>query len=274
MADKIYKLTFELNNSTEKQVQFTAPQGEKGDKGATGATGPKGADGKTPVKGVDYWTSNDRTSMLNDVISALGGQPIFGVVDSNNNIILNGKLSEGTYTLKYESADGTITKIGTLNHSNAPATVSILDTYELQLNKRWSASGKKWSDCNGMVGILVPYADIKDKVVRFSGFVKDKTTSDSNSARWYSIKSDGTQVNGFFISIHSGNGTDDLWSANMVNEGNGTYSITIDDTTIARYADENVANIAMNMVINNTGTAITQADLASFSIVISEELGE
>lgn len=36
MADKNYKLTFEMSNGTEKTVQFTAPQGPKGDTGAAG----------------------------------------------------------------------------------------------------------------------------------------------------------------------------------------------------------------------------------------------
>ena len=36
MADKNYRLTFELNDGTRKSVEFTAPQGEKGDRGETG----------------------------------------------------------------------------------------------------------------------------------------------------------------------------------------------------------------------------------------------
>ena len=37
MADKNYKLNFELSDGTTKSVQFTAPQGEKGDPGSPGA---------------------------------------------------------------------------------------------------------------------------------------------------------------------------------------------------------------------------------------------
>ena len=43
-------------------LNFTIPQGakgDKGDKGADGSQGPKGADGYTPVKGVDYFTPED-----------------------------------------------------------------------------------------------------------------------------------------------------------------------------------------------------------------------
>lgn len=164
-----------------------------------------------------------------------------------------------------------MTEIGTLNHSNAPATISILDTYEIQLNKRWSASSRKWTDCNGMVGIVVPFADIKDKVVRFTGFTKGMTTSDSNAARWYGKRLDDSCISGFFVSSYSGNGTDDLWNSYVVDEGDGTYSIAVNATNIAKYTEATVVNIAMNMVVNNTGTAITSADLANFSMIIADE---
>lgn len=46
-------------------------KGDKGDPGEKGATGPQGPAGKTPVKGTDYWTAADQTSMVNDVLAAL-----------------------------------------------------------------------------------------------------------------------------------------------------------------------------------------------------------
>lgn len=54
----------------------TGPQGPKGDKGDTGAQGPQGLQGEpgtngtTPVKGVDYWTAADQTSIINQLKSA------------------------------------------------------------------------------------------------------------------------------------------------------------------------------------------------------------
>jgi len=78
-----------------------------------GKDGKDGADGYTPVRGVDYWTEADQESIVQQVISALG-TPVFGTVDENNNIILTGELVNGTYTLKYEDAQGNVTEIGTL----------------------------------------------------------------------------------------------------------------------------------------------------------------
>ena len=43
-------------------------RGAKGDKGDKGE---KGANGKTPVKGTDYWTTADKTEIVNDTLAAL-----------------------------------------------------------------------------------------------------------------------------------------------------------------------------------------------------------
>lgn len=76
--------------------------------------GDDGEDGKTPVKGVDYYTEADKAEIVAAVIESLGGNPIFGIVDENNNIIVNGDLPDGTYTVKYEMEGGKIINIGNL----------------------------------------------------------------------------------------------------------------------------------------------------------------
>lgn len=48
MADKNYKLTFEMGDGTQKSVNFTAPegpQGPQGPQGPAGGTGPEGPQG-------------------------------------------------------------------------------------------------------------------------------------------------------------------------------------------------------------------------------------
>lgn len=127
--------------------------GEKGDKGDTGATGANGKDGtsvtvksvsestadggsnvvtfsdgktltvkngkqgsagKTPVRGVDYYTEADKAEIVAMVIESLGGNPVFGYVDENNNIIVSVSLPDGTYSVKYEMEDGSKVNIGNL----------------------------------------------------------------------------------------------------------------------------------------------------------------
>lgn len=80
---------------------------------------------KTPVKGVDYWTEADQESIVQQVITALG-TPVFGSVDEHNNIILTGELAAGTYTIKYEDADGNVTTIGTLTAEGEPTYTNVL----------------------------------------------------------------------------------------------------------------------------------------------------
>lgn len=49
----------------------TGAKGDKGDPGEPGASGAPGADGKTPERGVDYWTETDKAEIVAEVLAAL-----------------------------------------------------------------------------------------------------------------------------------------------------------------------------------------------------------
>lgn len=49
----------------------TGAQGVQGEKGEKGDTGEQGADGVTPVRGTDYWTEDDKSEIVADVLAAL-----------------------------------------------------------------------------------------------------------------------------------------------------------------------------------------------------------
>ena len=53
-----------VDSEIDKIELTPGPQGEQGPKGEKGEQGPAGADGKTPVKGVDYFTADDKVEML------------------------------------------------------------------------------------------------------------------------------------------------------------------------------------------------------------------
>lgn len=57
-------------------------------------------------------TEEDRAAIVLSVIESLGGNPISGYVDENNNIIVKGNLNSGSYNVKYEQEDGTTVDIG------------------------------------------------------------------------------------------------------------------------------------------------------------------
>ena len=46
-------------------------QGPKGDKGDPGAVGPEGPAGRTPVRGIDYYTDADSQAIIDDVIEEI-----------------------------------------------------------------------------------------------------------------------------------------------------------------------------------------------------------
>ena len=118
------------------------PQGPKGDKGDTGATGPEGPKGDTGAAGSDANVTKDNviaalgfTPVNSDDVSLgiasdgliylfINGRPVgtgipqgqsgdvFGYIDENNTIVLNGNLPDGTYTFKYEMSNGEVVTIG------------------------------------------------------------------------------------------------------------------------------------------------------------------
>ena len=70
-ADGTLSWTNDGGKENPASVNIKGPQGEQGPQGEPGATGPQGPAGHTPVKGTDYWTAADQTSMVNDVLAAL-----------------------------------------------------------------------------------------------------------------------------------------------------------------------------------------------------------
>ena len=56
----------------------------------------------------------------NGVAQTIQSGDVVGYVDSSNNIVLSGKLTEGTYVLKYEMEDGSNITVGQIDLSDKP----------------------------------------------------------------------------------------------------------------------------------------------------------
>jgi hypothetical protein len=110
-----------------------------------------GEDGYTPQRGTDYWTDADQEAIVQQVIAALG-TPVFGRVDADNNIILTGELMDGTYSVKYEDAEGTLTEVGTIEVGGDPG---MGDSGSIQVT--W-ANGVKLDKNTGAEGAGASYA--------------------------------------------------------------------------------------------------------------------
>lgn len=69
----------------------------------------------------------DGNLVLVDMPEGGASGDVIGTIDENNNILLTGKLADGTYTLKYENEDGSYTDIGTLTLGET-VVVNLLET--------------------------------------------------------------------------------------------------------------------------------------------------
>lgn len=105
-------LTITDKDGTKTATINDGADGAKGDKGDKGDTGTKGADGKTPVKGTDYFTEADKQELIDELAEQLGSAVV--TVGDDNTITVIGDLDDGTYTVSYRNADGTASYVGSL----------------------------------------------------------------------------------------------------------------------------------------------------------------
>jgi hypothetical protein len=121
------------------------------------------------------------------------GGDVVGYVDSENNIVLTGKLTDGTYTLKYENEDGTETEIGTLTVDNDVPVVNYTNladptSSEWQTGVRINSSGATVSLAGNIISNKLAVTS-----KNFSLHVKGlKMLDSSTSPRVYRYNADKT----------------------------------------------------------------------------------
>jgi hypothetical protein len=102
----------------------TGPQGIQGEKGADGVIGKDGApgaDGYTPVKGVDYWTDEDKEEMVDGTLSAIPK------VESGHTVI-----DGNVYTMTLTLDDGS-TSTNVITVENGLPSKIVVDGVEMPL---------------------------------------------------------------------------------------------------------------------------------------------
>lgn len=187
----------------------------------------KGQDGYTPVKGVDYFTEEDKTEIINAIIGYFGGSPITGYVDENNNIIVTSNLEEGIYTVKYEMEDGSILDIGDLVLeeeiiiiNQIPISIdtdgTIYNGIGYKINTRINSSGNAVEMAGVSVTGFIP-VKTGDKIYMKGMYVNE--TSGYTRIAIYNASKGVVNIN--------------IYPASYVNEGNDIYSYTISDTGAA-----------------------------------------
>ena len=77
---------------------------------------------------------------------------VVGYVDSNNNIVLSGNLSNGTYNLKYEMEDGSLIDVGQIVKKGSGYTnLANPTSADWKEGYRWSTSSNTPKECVGMI---------------------------------------------------------------------------------------------------------------------------
>jgi hypothetical protein len=80
---------------------------------------------------------------------------VTGVVDEANNILLSGNLANGTYIIRYENEDGTLSEPVTMVVGEVtppvPKYTNLFDPSTASINTRWSCSSGSTSAKNGFV---------------------------------------------------------------------------------------------------------------------------
>lgn len=136
--------------------------------------------------------------IVQQVVAALG-TPVFGTVDEENNIILSGNLVSGTYTVKYEDAEGVQTNIGTLTASGNDPTPSYTNVIPLSVDVNgqpymdgkgyrngYRYSSSSGGDKSGSAYSVTGYIQVaKNDVLYFKNVGMNKNTTDNNSCQMY-----------------------------------------------------------------------------------------
>ncbi len=237
------------------------PQGEKGDTGTQGAQGPKG----DPYT----LTDTDKAAIVSDVLTALGGVPVFGYVDDDNTIVVSGNLASGEYAVKYETEDGTVMDIGTLTLSadepvipdepdepEDPDTpvVSIVNQIPISTD----ASGNLFVGENGEVGYKPGY--------RLSMSAGTEKALDGYAVTGFIPAKAGDVLRIKHIAIAEDNNINiACYDANKqpINGGTSTYGTTLYNLFVTRGTEENGVYIG---TLNSSAHLAMQGDLAYIRI--------
>ena len=239
---------------------LTVKNGSKGSTGATGATGATGEAGKTPVRGTDYWTTEDQAAIVQQVISQLGGNPVFGVVHEDKTITLTANLADGTYTLKYEADDGTVTTIGDIVIGN------VGPTYTNQIPISQDADGTVYGvDYNGD-GVKDGYK----KNTRFSASSNaEKENTGSYLTGWIPVKA-GDVIRLLNVPVSTVSGADGNKNAIIFSPSNHSNAWQAYTTTIP--TSDNITG----QVYDDAGnlTQFTTTNKYAWIRIISSYIGE
>ena len=217
---------------------------------------------------------------------------VVGYVDSSNNIVLSGNLSNGTYVLKYEMEDGSLIDVGQIVKEGGSGTPTIGYTNVLYLAQEYASTsvynGKGWKEDTRYSGsaeekekplanhYLTGYIPCtKKSIVRIKNIDITGNSDDYHLVTFFkgSDKSqlDGGSLTSFFAEPADDNGvytsrTPEYYTAVQTSEETNFYfrlcALKIDNTSIITI-DEEIKGEALNQP---NVPSVTYRNLANPSI--------
>lgn len=106
-----------------------------------------------------------KVDVVQEILTQIGGIPVFGTIDDENTITVTTSLPNGVYTLKYEDGNGALTEIGTVEVTDCVAVVTYTNQIPISI------------DTDGSIYNGTGYK--KSTRINSSGQPKDLTTGSS-----------------------------------------------------------------------------------------------
>lgn len=222
------------------------------------------------------------SDIVQAVIVALKGESdaVFGVVDDANNITISGSLESGTYTLKYENADGTTTEIGTftLGEGEIATYTNLFNPATASINTRYSnSSGTINNSATGYVltdyiPVTIPSGSEKKL------YIKGASLKTANSTVLYFISSKQFNQLTNAGTMGVGVGTANGWS-NVYTDENGNeyiklgYCNATQNDSSSEIFDANLTDTAyIRVQFQLSSGSITADDIKDIIITIDEPI--
>lgn len=212
----------------------------------------------------------DGNLTLTDMPQGGASGDVIGTIDESNNILLSGNLADGTYTIKYEMADGSTTNIGSLVVGEIFSN-GLFNPDMARLNYRLNSSNAE-AQLNGIFYTQDYIAVTSNNCLYIKGctVAEGSTNPHSYAGIWYydSNKAFLGKVNSFNISSHK--------NIEVVDRTNNIYKLKIgidtNDTALS-YASQ-IAFVRLVMTTNPQGTttALTSADIENIVIKLDEAI--
>lgn len=166
MPDAIYKIKFTMSDGTYKEIEFTAPQGPKGDTGAQGPKGDRGAQGiqgpkGDPGSGLPYYAGN--LYDLNTIATKFFTQYANHGSSAGIRFVFTG-YNKFRFNYRYG---------GTLNNKEVEnlAVLEIFTYSDIGDDMKWKFAFTAYDSTGNDVGLAGP-VDTLTNIVNLSGYAK------------------------------------------------------------------------------------------------------